>query len=57
MKMRTTENNGQAASDGGKIKESDHDAIEMPGRDQVAVVALPHPAAVPSSGDAMGAFS
>ena len=40
MAIRKAENKGQAAGDGGKIKDRDNDAIEMPGPDRAAAVAL-----------------
>jgi hypothetical protein len=40
MSVRKAENKGQAAGDGGKIEDRDNDAIEMPGPDRAAAVAL-----------------
>ena len=40
MAIRKAENKGQAAGDGGKIKDRDNDAIEMPSPDRTAAVAL-----------------
>jgi hypothetical protein len=39
MAMRKAENKGQAVGEGGKIKDRDNDAIEMPGRDRATAVA------------------